>query len=92
MWDALSDERTDLSFTVGAGPRQRSHPRVHVPQDSLIIFYCIRLETPPTWRARSSSPRKRVTQLYPQAQVFLFVVSYYLQGYGGGIRTRLRTV
>jgi hypothetical protein len=25
MWGALSDERTDLSFTIAAGPRQRSH-------------------------------------------------------------------
>jgi hypothetical protein len=39
MWSALCDERTGLSFTIAAGPRQR-------------IFYCLRLETPPTWRAR----------------------------------------
>jgi hypothetical protein len=25
MWDALSDEKTGLSFTTAAGPRQRSH-------------------------------------------------------------------
>jgi hypothetical protein len=25
MWGALSDERTGLSFTIAAGPRQRSH-------------------------------------------------------------------
>jgi hypothetical protein len=47
MWCALSDERTGLSFTTAAGPRQRSHSRVRVP-------YCLRFETPPpTWRARS---------------------------------------
>jgi hypothetical protein len=34
MWDALSDERTDLSFTIADGPRQRSHSRVRVPPDS----------------------------------------------------------
>jgi hypothetical protein len=28
---ALSDERTGLSFTVAAGPRQRSHFLVRVP-------------------------------------------------------------
>jgi hypothetical protein len=28
MWGALSDEGTDLSFTVSAGTRQRSHSRV----------------------------------------------------------------
>jgi hypothetical protein len=30
MWGALSDERTGLSFTIAAGPRQRSHSRVRV--------------------------------------------------------------
>jgi hypothetical protein len=33
MWDALSDERTGLSFTIAAGPRLRSHFRVRVPWD-----------------------------------------------------------
>jgi hypothetical protein len=33
MWGALSDERTDLSFTIAAGPRQRSHSRVRIPWD-----------------------------------------------------------
>jgi hypothetical protein len=28
MWSALSDERTGLSFTIAAGPRQWSHSRV----------------------------------------------------------------
>jgi hypothetical protein len=28
MWGALSDERTGLSFTIVAGPRQRSHSRL----------------------------------------------------------------
>jgi hypothetical protein len=28
MWGAVSDERTGLSFTIAAGPRQRSHSRV----------------------------------------------------------------
>jgi hypothetical protein len=34
MWSALSDERTGLSFTIAASPRQRSHSRVRVPRDS----------------------------------------------------------
>jgi hypothetical protein len=34
MWSALSDERTVLSFTIAAGPRQRSHSWVRVPWDS----------------------------------------------------------
>jgi hypothetical protein len=38
------------------------------------------------------SPRNRVAQLYPQALASLFVASYDSQGYGGGIRPRLRMV
>jgi hypothetical protein len=34
LWDALSDERTVLSFVYAAGPRQRIHSRVRVPWDS----------------------------------------------------------
>jgi hypothetical protein len=34
MWGAFSDERTGLSFTIAAGPRQRGHFRVRVPWDS----------------------------------------------------------
>jgi hypothetical protein len=34
MWGALPDERLDLSFTIAAGPRQRSRFRVRVPWDS----------------------------------------------------------
>jgi hypothetical protein len=30
MWDALCDKRMGLSFTVTAGPRQRSHSRLQV--------------------------------------------------------------
>jgi hypothetical protein len=37
------------------------------------------------------SPRNMVAQLYPQALGSLFVASYNSQGYGGGIRPRLRT-
>jgi hypothetical protein len=33
MWGALSDERTDLPFTIAAGLRQRSHSGVLVPRD-----------------------------------------------------------
>jgi hypothetical protein len=48
MWGALSDERTGLSFTTAAGPRQRSHSRVRVPltvSDSRLPF-----TSPPTTR------------------------------------------
>jgi hypothetical protein len=54
VWDALSEERTDLSFTFTAGPRQRSHLRVQIPwnswpyitvSDSRLLF-----PSPPTTR------------------------------------------
>jgi hypothetical protein len=38
MWFALSDERTGLSFTIAAGPRQRSNIRVRLPWDSWSCF------------------------------------------------------
>jgi hypothetical protein len=47
----------------------------------MIIFYCLRFETPTTWRAR----------LCPKAMGSLFVASYDSQGDGGGIRPRLHT-
>jgi hypothetical protein len=43
-WGAPSYERTGLSFTIAAGPRQRSHSRARVPWDSR-PFYCLRFET-----------------------------------------------
>jgi hypothetical protein len=38
MWDALSDERTGLSFTIAAGPRRPSHSRVRGLWDSWPYF------------------------------------------------------
>jgi hypothetical protein len=38
MWGALSDESTGLSFTIAAGPRQRSHSRVRVSRDLWSYF------------------------------------------------------
>jgi hypothetical protein len=38
MWDALSDERTGLSFTIAAGTRQRSHSWIWVSWDSNLRF------------------------------------------------------
>jgi hypothetical protein len=38
MWGGLSDEKTGLSFTIATGPRQRSHSRVRVPEDSWLYF------------------------------------------------------
>jgi hypothetical protein len=38
MWGTLSEERTGLSFTIAAGPRQSSHSRIRVPWDSWPYF------------------------------------------------------
>jgi hypothetical protein len=38
MRSSLSDERTDLSFTIDASPRQGRHSRVQVPWDSQPYF------------------------------------------------------
>jgi hypothetical protein len=38
MWGALSDEKSGLSFTIAAGPHQRSHSRVRVPWGSRPYF------------------------------------------------------
>jgi hypothetical protein len=46
MWGALSDERTGLSFTVAAGPCQRSHSLVRAPLDSRPYFTVSDLRLP----------------------------------------------
>jgi hypothetical protein len=38
LCNVLSDEKICLSFTIAAGPRQRSHPHVRVSQDSWPYF------------------------------------------------------
>jgi hypothetical protein len=38
VWDALPNERSGLSFTIAADPRQRSHSQVRVPWDSWPYF------------------------------------------------------
>jgi hypothetical protein len=58
MWGALSDERTDLSlvYTCCWSSSAQSFSGL---AGLMIIFYCLRLETPPTWRAM-------FPYLYPQ--------------------------
>jgi hypothetical protein len=46
MWGALSDERTGVSFTIAAGPRQRSYSRDRVPWDSIPYFTVSDLDFP----------------------------------------------
>jgi hypothetical protein len=54
MWGALSDERTGLTFTIAADPRQRSHSRVPVPWDSRPYFTVsdsrLKFSSPPATR------------------------------------------
>jgi hypothetical protein len=54
MGGALSDERTGLSSTISAGPRQRNHSRIRVPWDSRPYFTVsdssLPLSSPPTTR------------------------------------------
>jgi hypothetical protein len=75
-----------LSFTIGAGPRQRSHSHDHIllsqirdspNRDGQVPVFI--------------SPRDRVARLYTQALGSIFVAFYDSQGYGGGIRPRLDT-
>jgi hypothetical protein len=46
MWGAISDERMGLSFTIGAGPHQRSHSWVQVPWYSWLYFTISDLRLP----------------------------------------------
>jgi hypothetical protein len=57
MWDALSDQRMGLSFTIVAGPRQGSHSRVRVPRGSLPYFTLS--------DSRLPQPEGQVPYLYP---------------------------
>jgi hypothetical protein len=54
IWGALSNERTGLSFTIAAGPSQRSNSRVRAPWDSRPYFTVSDLTfpilSPPTTR------------------------------------------
>jgi hypothetical protein len=46
LWDALSDEKTGLSFVYTAGPCQRSISRVRVPWDLRPYFTVSHLRLP----------------------------------------------
>jgi hypothetical protein len=75
-----------LPFTIVAGPRQRIHSQVRVPQDSWPHFTSSdsSLPQPEGQVPVLISPRKRMAQLYPQALGSLSVAFYDSQGYGGG--------
>jgi hypothetical protein len=91
LMGAFSDERTDLSFTVASGPRQRSHSR---PESRGINDHILLSEIRDFPNLEGQviiliSPRYRVTQLRSQALGSLFVASCDSHDYAGGIRTRL---
>jgi hypothetical protein len=46
LWGAPSNEKTDLPFTIAAGPCQRSHSRFRVPGDSWPYFTVSDLRLP----------------------------------------------
>jgi hypothetical protein len=77
-----------LSYTIPAGPRQRSHSQVRVPRDSWPYFTVSDSRLP---QAAEPGPCIFIPRLYPQALGSIFVVSYNSQGYGGGIRPRYHT-
>jgi hypothetical protein len=91
-WSALSVERMGLSFPTAACPRQLSRSRVRVPRDSWLYLTVSdsRIPQPGGPGPVFISPRNRVARLYHQVLDYIFVASYDSQGYGGGIRTRLR--
>jgi hypothetical protein len=84
-----------LSFKIAAGPRQRSHSQVRVPQDSWPHFTLSdSIQDSPNLEGQAHvfiSPRNRVARLYPQAPGSLFITSYDSQGYGESIWPRLHT-
>jgi hypothetical protein len=92
MWGTLSDERTGLSFTIAAGPRQHIHSCILVPRASWPYFTVSDLRLPQTGGPGPCTfyiPQGQVAQLYHQALGSLFVTSYNSQDDGGGIRTCL---
>jgi hypothetical protein len=74
-----------LSYTTAAGPSQRIHSQVRVPQDSGPHFTVSdsRLPQPGGQVPLFISPRNRVAHLHPQALGSLSVAFYDSQGYGG---------
>jgi hypothetical protein len=82
-----------LSFTTVAGPRQRSHSRLRVPQESWPHFTVSdsRLPQPRGPGTRICIPQEQGGPVIPQELGSLYVAPYNLQGYGGGILTHLHT-
>jgi hypothetical protein len=87
-WGILSDERTDLSFTIAAG----FDCTVILGSESRGTHFTVpdsRLPQPEEPGSVFISPRNRVSQIYPQALSSILIASYDLKGYGGSIWTGL---
>jgi hypothetical protein len=63
VWGCLSDDRTDLSITIAAGPRQRSYSRVRVTWESRPYFTVSDLRLP--FLSPSTTRRATVEVLDP---------------------------
>jgi hypothetical protein len=80
MWGSLSDERTDLSFTIPAGPCQRNHSRVRVPWDSRPCFIVSDSRLP--YSSPPTTLRSTVEGLEPASTQKLSELSFVLRLYG----------
>jgi hypothetical protein len=65
LYNILSEERMDLTFTIAAGPRQRIHSRVLVPWDSRLNFTVSDLRLPFCRLLRHAGLRWRYSTLPP---------------------------
>jgi hypothetical protein len=92
MWSALSDDTMGLSFTIAAGPRQRSHSRSESrgTHDHILLSQIRDSSNLEGQILVFISPMNRVAQLYPQAPGSLFVACCDSQGFGGGFREERR--
>jgi hypothetical protein len=93
LCNILSNERMCLSFTIVAGPRQRSHSQVRVPRDSWPTLVS-QIRDFPNLEGQVPVfifPRNMMAWLYLQALGSLFDASYDSQSCGGGIRPHLHT-
>jgi hypothetical protein len=73
----------DYNFWWSSASQSFSGPS---PPKLMTIFYCLKLETPPSWRARSPylhPPGIGWSSYTPKALGSFFVASYDSQGYGG---------
>jgi hypothetical protein len=74
MWGALSDEKTGLSFTTAAGPRQRCHFQVWVPWDSRPHFTVSDSRLP---FLSPSTTRRATVEIFDPASTWDCIISFH---------------